>query len=88
MAQQFNVPLSERHALALRAITLREDMSVPELLRPVVEQFIDRQLASDADLLAAVEALSRARAATAPRPVTRLASRRETATRVPDAPAG
>lgn len=88
VAQQFNVPLGERYALALGALTMRDDMSVPEVLRPVVERFIDQQLAADADLLAAVEALTRARASARPPQVTRLATRRKSPSRGPDAPAG
>jgi len=88
VAQQFNVPLGDRHALALRAMTLRDEMSVPEVLRPVVERFIDQQLTADADLLAAVEALTRARASAQPPEVTRLATHRKTGGRGPDVPAG
>lgn len=60
--QQFNVPLSERHAVALRQLSLRDEVSVPALLRPQVEAYLDRELRGDADLATAVEAVLRARA--------------------------
>lgn len=59
--QQFNVPLAERHAVALRQLAMRDDRSVPETLRPAVEAFLEHELEEDRDLTAAVEALLRSR---------------------------
>ena len=52
--QQFNVPLSERYAVALRQLTLRDDRSVPETLRPAEEAFLEYELEQDRDLATAV----------------------------------
>jgi hypothetical protein len=59
--QQFNVPLAERYAVALRQLALRDDRSVPETLRPAVEAFLEHELEQDRDLATAVEALLRSR---------------------------
>ena len=59
--QQFNVPLGDRHAVALRQLSLRDEVSVPSLLRPQVEAYLDRELRNDADLATAVDAVMRAR---------------------------
>lgn len=61
MPRQFNVPLSERYALVLGEVALRDECSVPEVLRPVIERFLDEALASDGDLRDAVESLERSR---------------------------
>lgn len=79
MTRQFNVPLSERQALILKTVTVHDDRTVPEVLRPVVEKYLDERLAADADLRAAVQAHERARARNAPKPVTQLRSRNRTA---------
>lgn len=79
MAQQFNVPLSERYAVTLRALALRDETSVPDTLRPVVERHLDEALRLDPDLNAAVEALLRARTKKRPAKVSRLPAGRRRA---------
>jgi hypothetical protein len=79
VAQQFNVPLGDWYALVLRALSIRDEASVPELLRPVVEGFLDGELERDSDLREAVEALTRARAAGRPASVTPIRQRRQRA---------
>ncbi len=74
--QQFNVPLEEHHAVALRQLALRDDKTVPEVLRPVIEAFLDQELGDDVDLKAAVEALLRSRHRKSPAAVTRLGEAR------------
>lgn len=58
---QFNVPLSERYAVALRNLAIRDDCSIPDLLRPVIEQHLDDVLGADSDLEKAVAALLRSK---------------------------
>ena len=79
MTRQFNVPLSDHHALILKTLTVQDDVTVPEVLRPVVEQYLDGRLAAAADLRTAVEAHARARARKAPKPVTQIRSRKRVA---------
>lgn len=59
--QQFNVTLTERYSVAVRQLLIRDEKQIPELLRPVVEEWVDRELLADADLAAAVQALMRSR---------------------------
>jgi hypothetical protein len=59
---QVNVPLNDAHwHLALMQLSMRDEMSVPDLLRPVIISFLSRHLESDPDLEAAVAALERAK---------------------------
>jgi hypothetical protein len=58
---QFNVPLTERYSVALRSLALRDDRSIPDLLRPVIEAYLDEVLQADSDLEKAVGAVLRAR---------------------------
>ncbi|HWL36831.1 MAG TPA: hypothetical protein VNQ77_11610 [Frankiaceae bacterium] len=74
--RQVNVPLSEYYSLVLAQVVLRDDSTVPETLRPVIEAYLDRRLADDLDLREAVEALERSRARDKARPVTTLAPER------------
>jgi hypothetical protein len=79
-AKQFNVPLDEHYAIALSQLALRDESSIPDLLRPVIEQHLDSILREDLDLAAAVEAMTKARS-----------KRRRTAakvSRLPSRPAG
>lgn len=71
--RQVNVPLSEHYSVVLAQVVLRDEGTVPETLRPVIEEYLDRRLADDPDLRQAVEALERSRARDKARPVTRLA---------------
>jgi hypothetical protein len=64
---QVNVPLNEEHwHLVLTQLAIREEVSVPDLLRPVIIEFLERTLAADADLSAAVDSITRARAKSRP----------------------
>ncbi len=58
---QFNVPLSERYAVALRNLAIRDDCSIPDLLRPVIERHLNEVLTADSDLEKAVAALLRSK---------------------------
>lgn len=58
---QFNVPLSERYEVALRNLAIRDERSIPDVLRPVIEQYLDDVLRTDSDLEKAVAALLRSR---------------------------
>ena len=66
-ARQVNVPLQGQAVLVLQLLLAREQCSIPELLVPVIEDYLKRQLELDPDLADAVRALlasrSRARAA-------------------------
>lgn len=78
MGHQFNVPLAERYAVALRQLALRDDKSVPDTLRPAVEAFLEHALQQDSDLATAVEALLRSRLKRQPSaPVTELGRARQ-----------
>lgn len=55
--RQFNVRLSERYAVALLLLTAREDTSVPEILRPIIERYLDDEMADDTDYGRSVEAM-------------------------------
>jgi hypothetical protein len=65
--RQVNVPLQGRPVLVLQLLLAREQCSVPELLGPVIEDYLEQQLNLDPDLADAIRALvasrSRARAA-------------------------
>lgn len=74
--RQINVPLAERYALALAQVALRDECSVPDVVRPVIEQYLDQALADDPDLRQAVEALERSRAQNKARRVTDLTPKR------------
>jgi hypothetical protein len=63
--------------LIAKQLALAEDVSVPQLLRPVIEAYLEGQVAADENLKQAVEALLRARSAREPSSpsVTRLKQR-------------
>jgi hypothetical protein len=44
------VPLSEDDFLALRLISLRDEISVPQILKQVVSKFLQERLELDSDL--------------------------------------
>lgn len=59
---QVNVPLDDEALyLALVQLSLREQASIPEILRPVIAGFLRGKLREDPDLAAAVEHILRAR---------------------------
>jgi hypothetical protein len=78
--RQVNVPLSEHYSLVLAQVVLRDDGTVPETLRPVIERYLDQRVEDDPDLRQAVESLERSRARNQARPVTKLAPKRSKAT--------
>lgn len=60
---QVNVPLNDAHwHLVLMQLALRDDTSVPELLRPVIIDFLRLRLEEDSDLAAAVQSLEQSKA--------------------------
>jgi hypothetical protein len=60
---QVNVPLGDEHwHVALQQLSTRDGKSVPDLLRPVIVNFLKRKLAGDPKLAAAVEYLEQSRA--------------------------
>lgn len=61
MSKQVNVPLDDYHALVLAQVVIRDERSIPEILRPVIETFLDAQVAEDSDLRNAVAAMARSR---------------------------
>jgi hypothetical protein len=58
--EQFNVEVSPRLMLIAKQLALIEGASVPQLLRPVLEDFLERRVQESADLSAAVDAVERA----------------------------
>jgi hypothetical protein len=59
---QVNVPLDDEHwHLVLLQLTIRDAKSVPELLRPVVVDYLKRQLRKDSKLAAAVANIEESR---------------------------
>ena len=61
---QVNVPLDSEHwHLVLRLLAERDGSTVPELLRPVIVRFLQREEKKDADLAEAVARLERSREA-------------------------
>ncbi len=79
--RQINVPLSEYYSLVLAQVALRDESTVPETLRPVIENFLDDRLADDPDLRQAVASLERSRSRAKARRVAELARKRPNATR-------
>lgn len=59
-SEQVNVSMDENTALALRLIATRDGVSVPDLLRPLVEDLVRERL-KDRYLAAAVDALKSSR---------------------------
>jgi hypothetical protein len=60
---QVNVPLDDEHwYIALLQLAIREDKTVPDLLRPVIAGYLRRQLNADSSLAAAVKSLEEAKA--------------------------
>lgn len=59
---QLNVPVRERLAIAARQASQIRGVSVPELLRPVVERFLE-SLLLDENVRAATDAVERGRQA-------------------------
>lgn len=59
--EQFNIEVSPRMMLIARQLALIEDASVPQLLRPVLETWLEAQVEADPDLRELVEASTRAR---------------------------
>src|SRR4051794_22072166 len=59
---QVNVPLEDEHwHLALMQLAIRDEKTVPELLRPVIVGYLKRKVAADPDLAQAVEKLEKSR---------------------------
>lgn len=58
--EQFNVEVSPRLMLIAKQLALIEGVSVPHLLRPVLEEFLEGRLRDNPELLTAVEAVERA----------------------------
>jgi len=70
---QVNVPLDSEHwHLVLRLLAERDGSTVPELLRPVIVRFLQREEKKDADLAEAVVQLERSREAAQTRRAGRL----------------
>lgn len=60
---QVNVPLGAEHwHIALLQLAIRENKTVPELLRPVIIRYLKRQLSIDPQLAAAVRSLEESKA--------------------------
>jgi hypothetical protein len=57
---QVNVSVDRRTLLTLRLLAAREDVSVSDVLRPVIEAFVATELQSE-DLTTAVNALEKSR---------------------------
>lgn len=57
---QVNVSVERRTLLTLRLLAAREDVSVSDVLRPVIEAFVANELQSE-DLTTAVDALEKSR---------------------------
>jgi len=55
--EQLNVPVSERLALTARQVCLARGVTVPELLRPVVEKYLQDELDTHSNIRSAVEAI-------------------------------
>ena len=56
------MPLNDAHwHLVLAQLALRDDVSIPEMLRPVIISFLRRQLAADPHLRDAVTSLEQAK---------------------------
>lgn len=61
MRPQVNVPVSGRCLVALRVTCARDGASVPQLLKAVVEEYVEGRMNEDADLRGAVEKVLRSR---------------------------
>jgi hypothetical protein len=59
---QVNVPLEDPHwYLALQQLVIRDGSTIPDILRPVIIQFLRRKLVADPKLAAAVELIEQSR---------------------------
>jgi hypothetical protein len=64
LKRQVNLPLEGRSVLVLQLLLAREQCSVPELLVPIVEEYLKQQLELDPDLGGALKALVASRSRT------------------------
>lgn len=58
-----NIPLDDDMHDVLGVLTTRDGQSIPALLRPVIEHYLNRRLRADPKLKAAVDAIKESRAA-------------------------
>jgi hypothetical protein len=58
--EQLNIPVSLRHGLIAKQLAIFEHTTVPQLLRPVLEEYLDQRIQANEDLATVVRAMEQA----------------------------